>query len=743
MNVLLLLYDMKKLILLFFPLYMASQDVSIGSWKNYLSYNSAAHIAEANNKIYCVASGGLFYINKDDYTINRMSKINGLSDLEVKYVAFAKDVNVTIVVYENCNIDLIKNEQVINVSDIKRKEIAGLKEIYNVAVKENILYLSCSFGMVLVDLDREEIKDTYNIGNNSEMFEVKGCAFLGDSIIAATSSGVFYADINSMSLSDFNSWNVLPGFSNSVNYDNIICANENIYVDTTVDIKSISYNNKLIKTFVDKIQVVSENNVAAEITSPLFSNVMFAINDNENTIWVADSINGILRFENNIYVESFVPEGPKRNEVYSLVFTGGKLYQCHGGHANFGANALIDDGVSIKDNYDSWINYDRYKLGNARDILEVGVWGGTEYYASWYHGISEMKNGELVVKHGYVNTNGVLDTTYYSNNRIRISDIKFDKNGNLWAISSEVNHPLVVKTLDNQWYSYSMNQNQVDLFFDDLLIDQSGNKWGVIARGGGLFVYNDNNTLANNEDDQYKILNTNVGSGNLPSMQTYSIAEDLEGAIWVGTDKGVAVFYSPGLVFSDFNYDAQQILITEGNYGQYLLSEERVKCITVDGANRKWIGTEKSGIFLLSKDGQEEILHFTKNNSPLFSNNIVDIVVNPNNGEVFIATEKGLISYRSDATEGSSKQGSTKVFPNPVREDYNGPIAISGLVTDARVKITDVSGEIVFETIANGGQAIWNGKNKFNERVATGIYLVFSTNMFGEEKKVSKILFIN
>ena len=145
---------------------MASQDVSIGSWKNYLSYNSAAHIAEANNKIYCVASGGLFYINKDDFTINRMSKINGLSDLEVKYVAFAKDVNVTIVVYENCNIDLIKNEQVINVSDIKRKEIAGLKEIYNIAVKENILYLSCSFGMVLIDLDREEIKDTYNIGNN-------------------------------------------------------------------------------------------------------------------------------------------------------------------------------------------------------------------------------------------------------------------------------------------------------------------------------------------------------------------------------------------------------------------------------------------------------------------------------------------------------------------------------------------------------------------------------------------------
>ena len=740
---LLLLYVMKKLIFLFFPLYMTSQDVSIGSWKNYLSYNSATHIAEANNKIYCVASGGLFYVNKEDYSINRMSKINGLSDLEISHVAFAKNIDVTIVVYKNCNIDLIKNGQIINISDIKRKEITGAKDIHNITVKENILYLSCSFGLVLVDLEREEVKDTYNIGDNNGMFEIKGCSFLADSIIVATSNGIFYADINSMSLSDFNSWNIFPGFSSNINYNNILCANETIYLDTTDDLKSISYNNKLIKAFVNKIEVISDNNASTEITSPQLTNVLFAIIDNENNIWVADSVNGMLRFKDNIYVESFVPEGPKRNEVYSLAFAEGKLYQCHGGHANFGVNALIDDGVSIKDEYDSWLNYDRYMLGNARDVLEVGVWGGVEYYASWYHGISEMKNGNLVVKHGYASSNGALDTTYYSNNRIRISDIKFDQKGNLWALSSEVNHPLVVRSLNNQWFSYTMNQNQVDLFFDDLLIDQYGNKWGVIARGGGVFVYNDNNTLANSDDDQYKILNTNMGSGNLPSMQTYSLAQDLEGAIWVGTNKGVAVFYSADLVFTNFNYDAQQILITEGNYGQYLLSEEKVKCITVDGANRKWIGTEKSGVFLLSKDGQEEILHFTKDNSPLFSNNVVDIAINPNNGEVFIGTENGVMSYRSDATEGSSKQAKTKVFPNPVRENYNGPIAISGLVTDARVKITDVSGELVFETKANGGQAIWSGKNKFDERVATGVYLVFSVNAFGEEEMVSKILFIN
>jgi hypothetical protein len=337
----------------------------------------------------------------------------------------------------------------------------------------------------------------------------------------------------------------------------------------------------------------------------------------------------------------------------------------------------VFDGVSVGHKYDDWVNYDFHKLGDARDILEVAVRNGTEYYASWYNGISEMKDGELITKHGYNNTNGVLDTTYYSNNRIRISDLKFDNDGNLWGLSSEVNHPLFVKTKNGEWHSFTMHQSQVDLFFDDLLIDGYNQKWGILGRGAGVFVYNHNNTIENPADDQYKLLNTNVGNGNLPSLQTYSIVEDLDGEIWVGTDGGIGVFYNPSSVFSGGNFDAQQILIQEGDYGQYLLSEEKVKCITIDGANRKWIGTEKSGVFLLSEEGTEELLHFTAENSPLFSNNIIDIAINPGNGEVFIGTEKGLISYRSDATEGATTQ-EIRPFSVPIKTSpLPGLIAMS------------------------------------------------------------------
>ena len=145
---------MKKLLFLLLPLFINAQDVAIGQWKDYLSYNSASYICEEDEKIYCVASGGLYYVNKEDMTINRMSKITGLSDVGIKQVAYSETLDITIITYENCNIDLLKNNHIVNISDIKRKEIPGLKTINNITINSGIAYLSSSFGLVLVDLEK-------------------------------------------------------------------------------------------------------------------------------------------------------------------------------------------------------------------------------------------------------------------------------------------------------------------------------------------------------------------------------------------------------------------------------------------------------------------------------------------------------------------------------------------------------------------------------------------------------------
>ena len=258
----------------------------------------------------------------------------------------------------------------------------------------------------------------------------------------------------------------------------------------------------------------------------------------------------------------------------------------------------------------------------------------------------------------------------------------------------------------------------------------------------GLFVYDDNNTIDNQYDDQYKLITTNLGQGALPNNNVNCITKDRNGEVWVGTYEGVCVFNNPSLVFSGYNFDAQQILITEGDYGQYLLSTESVKCIAVDGGNRKWIGTLGAGLYLLSADGTEEIHHFTSENSPLPSNNIIDIAINSKNGEVFIGTDKGLLSYTSDATVGESSQNNLKIFPNPVRQSYNGLITIDKLYTDANIKITDMNFNLIFEGYANGGRATWNGRDIDGNKVPTGIYLIFTSDDMGNEKISGKILII-
>ena len=758
---------MRTLILFILPLIASAQEIGIGQWKGHQSYTSATYIVDAEKKIYCVASGSLFYVDKNDNSLSRMSKITGLSDVDIKKIAYSDMLDLSIITYQNCNIDIIQNGQIINLSDIKRKEIVGIKSINNIRIHGEIAYLSCSFGLVLVDLIKKEIKETYSIQKNEILLEINDCAFVEDSqIIAATSLGVYYGNTSSV-LNDPANW-VLSG--TEMNADKIIRNNNigcvlykgsdgsflDVFYPSNLDLfqdtglRTITYSNNVLYKVYKEFITLSNNgiNTLDTIKNDNLLSVNHAISDKDGNVWAADSINSLLKFNNYYYQENYSPEGPKSNDVYSLDFLEDELFICHGGHFNFGVNYLNTVGASIMQNNYSWKNEGYYDLGWAWDILKVAVHDGKEYYASWYDGISVL-NGDIkedvyrfIKQYGYENTGGALDTTYYSNNRIRISDLKFDSEGNLWGLSSEVPNPLFVKTKEGTWHSFTMNQGVVDLFFDELLIDSYGQKWGVIGREGGVFVYTDNGSIDNPSDDEFKILNTFVGNGNLPSKQVYSIVEDLNNYIWVGTDKGIGVFYNPSLIFSNYNFDAQQIIIQEGDYGQYLLSEEKIKSIAIDGANRKWIGTEKSGVFVLSEDGTKEIAHFTSENSPLFSNNIIDISINPKNGEVFIGTSKGVISYKSDATAGEELQGETTVFPNPVKETYYGPIAIDGLINNANFKITDIDGSLVFEGNANGGRALWDGKNKNNKRVSTGVYLVFSVNDFGKEKMVSKILFI-
>ncbi|MDP6909719.1 MAG: two-component regulator propeller domain-containing protein, partial [Flavobacteriales bacterium] len=368
---------------------------------------------------------------------------------------------------------------------------------------------------------------------------------------------------------------------------------------------------------------------------------------------------------------------------------------------------------------DEWKNisvYDSEETESLRDYIRVLVdpFDSKRVYAtSWGGGLVEYYDDQFV-EH-YDTSNSALQTMLGTDDVLRVSGMEIDRNtGTLWVSGSGSTDLLFSKSQSGEWDSYHI-EGLGNITLSDIAIDDIGQKWVIAPRGVGLVVYNDNGTLGNTNDDQSIKLTQNLNNGNLASNNIYSIVADFDGEIWVGTDNGISVFYSPESVFSGGNFDSQQILVEQDGYVQHLLENEGVTAIAIDGANRKWIGTAGAGVFLMSDDGTEQILHFTKDNSPLFSDQITSLGIDHLSGEVFIGTSKGIVSYRGTATWGTPEiiPDNIYAYPNPVEPDYDGPIAIKGLVRDADVKITDAAGNVVFATIADGGQAIWDG-NSFN-----------------------------
>jgi ligand-binding sensor domain-containing protein len=303
-----------------------------------------------------------------------------------------------------------------------------------------------------------------------------------------------------------------------------------------------------------------------------------------------------------------------------------------------------------------------------------------------------------------------------------------------------------VRKADGGWKSFSPGGLvSGNLLVSDVVASRLNNiKWLVRPRGNGLIVFTDGGTIDDTGDDRWRLLTNQDNQGGLPTMEVSDLAEDQDGEVWVGTSKGVAVFYNPEAIFSDDeqDFDCQQILIEQDGNIQILLETEVVTCVTVDGGNRKWLGTQTSGAYLVSPDGTQQLAHFTAENSPLPSNNVQSMAIDGQTGEVYFGTDQGIISYRGEATQGASSASCASVFPNPVRETYQGSVAITGLVADSDVRITDIAGNLVYKTRSLGGQAMWPATNLSGQRVSTGVYLVMASDPTGASTCNTKVLVV-
>lgn len=770
-----------------FSLCSNAQQVPVGQWRDHLPYLHAQKVITANNKIYCITNSGMFVYNKSDNSTDKMSKISGLSDVGVTSGGFSKAQNKLLIGYANGNLDIIDGTTIYNLSDIKNKEMSGSKIVNNILFIGNYAYLSCGFGIVVLDILHHEIKDTYLIGPNGDYLDVKEIAYDGTYLYAATEKGVYQGRQDNPNLVNFAEWtcltNVQTGQPNAwvknKSFSGITVHNNKIFavcnIGTSGKDSVVTYNNSQWQVFRSgsRYNCVRESNgllIIAQSWSSvdvynsediLISNVwtfdghtfldpVWAEFDDNQKLWIADNFSGLIYMHNDWSGEKIYPQGPDKSNVVSMSSAGDKLWSAAGAkNASWGNMWLPGEVNSFIEEKWKTFNYSNTPvLSSTLDIIKVLVnpENSDQMFAgSWNGGLLEFRNGEFYKVYNETNSTlrNILPDTIHRT--IKVSGLAFDQNNNLWVTNSSAASPFSVRTSTGSWYSFPYLSLVNSATIGDIIVTKNNHKWAILPRGAGFFAFDENGTFENTSDDKTKRFGIQDEVGKVITNDIFSIAEDLNGVIWVGTNKGIVAYYNPENIFTSGNFYAQQIKVPNEVAGQanYLLETEIVSAIAIDGANKKWFGTESAGVYLMSEDCVTQIYHFTTENSPLLSNNIISIAINGVTGEVFFGTDKGIISFRGIATDGAENFKDVLVFPNPVKPGYNGLITIRGLVTNSNVKITDITGSIVFETKAEGGQAIWNGKDFKGDKVHTGVYLVFSTNEDGSKTNVSKVLFVN
>ena len=759
----------KKLIFIFIfgfsVSFFAKAQIGVGEWRDHFPFYYALAVTESPTKVFVASESGVFSYSKSSKNIEKLTKVDILSDVGVSEIAYSEENDVLVVGYTNGNLDLIFDNEKFNLSDIKREPISGSKSINHILFIDEYAYLSCGFGIVVVNVEKREIKDTYYIGNLGTSITVNQLAFDSHYLYAATNEGVYIADYTNSNLVDYSNWQLITTVPSYTSKFNAIYVSEgNILVNQvneSFNDQVYSYKNgvwavlnndyssirKIVET--DKaIQIVSNKNIITYNTNFVFQDSIasqeipdlnpFDVSVSNSTFWIAEKGKGLVKYQSGNY-ESIAPNAPYLPNSFSIDIQNSKVFVTAGaltpGWANFYLNGVVYEFKN--EQWSSIFNF------SAPDYVSVKIdpYNDDHFYTgSWGNGLFEYRNN--ILEENYRDeTNSTLQ--YIEGlNYCWVKGIAFDDENNLWVTNAGVENPVSVKQSNGDWKSFNFDEKISNILIGDILITEQDHKWLLLPNGNGLFVFDDNGTIGDENDDLTKKLSVLDENGKVISNNVYSFAEDLDGDIWVGTDQGIVVYYNPENVFEDADFHAQRIILTIGEVTQYLLSTEIVTSIAVDGANRKWIGTQSTGVYLISEDGGEEVNHFTAENSPLPSNKINDIGINHETGEIFFATDDGLVSYRGSATMGSDEFRDVYVYPNPVREDYDGDVTIRGLVSDVNVKITDISGDIVYETTAEGGQATWDGKNFNGQRVSTGIYLVFCSNEDGSKTYITKLLFI-
>ncbi len=762
---------LKQVFIQLFCFYVVSgfgqSKLSIGQWKDHLPFKKSRHVTQSPDNVYFATEWGLIRINKTDDQTSFITKIDGLNDVSVNQVEYNSAMNFLFLTYDNSNIDIITPDEIINFSDIRDNvNIIGDKTIFEVTMVNQFAYLSCAFGIIKFDLERLEF--VFTAFTKDPVYSLK---FINGYFYAATAKGIFRAPEDILNIADFSTWEKLTSdfnlpttyFASALEvYQGSLYAvvNQKLYIQSDQIFNEFYSLSNYIFSYLSgkgkflivgmrcltgcgsKVIRIDELGLITEFANSCVHLPNYAVQA-DGDIWFADSGDEYrVAKAGNLACEQRVFNTPFSRNVSEIHISNNRVYVASGGVTQAFSYQFRRDGLFtyIEDHWDfvNIFNNQTFNENQFWDIFTVREHPINEkvYIGSYFEGLAEMENGEVNII--YDQDNSSIQGTVGDEARERISGLEFDRDNNLWIANFLAPNPISVLDEAGNWQNFSVPTSTT---LTQIAIDRNNYKWFVVqGNSAGLLVLDHGVDLFDTSDDRYRVLTAN--NSELPTNQVNCVEADLEGEIWVGTAEGVVIFQCGSTIFEGDCPGFRKKIRQNGNIA-YLLQTEDVRTIAIDGANQKWFGTQ-NGIFVQSPEGDTLIMSFNADKDPLLDNRIIDIAINKNNGEVFIGTAKGIQAYRSNTLHGKPFHGNdVYAFPNPVRPEYHGPIAIRGLARNADVRITDMQGQLVYQTIALGGQAIWDGKDVNGNRVASGVYLVFSTSselFTNPEGYVTKIL---
>lgn len=757
------------------PFNKVKAGIPVGTWRAHPAYNNATFSLKAFGKIMVLSEGAIYYYDPSDNSVYTIDKAGGLSDTDIAAIGFCKTENAVLIVYSNGNIDILYSDETIyNCTDLKNNNI-GSVQINELRFIDNYAYISTNIGLIIFDVNRREIKNTYRFDSPVNSF-----VLINDSLFCGTDKGIYLGKTDD-NLLDFSKWKMFRnikfidlfefnGYLSGRSYDNKVWTinkkNGGLSLITT-KVNAISYiNDKQLALIHDT--VVSIYSDYKNYTDYSFKNTVNNLIIDKDTWWLTQGIEGLCQYkfteENGLTVinQGIKPNSPRRNLFHSLSWPEpGRLLIVGGCHdIVYKSNTEYPGTLMIYEN-DKW-SYLEDDLSAKTGLKYVNLTEAAQdpfdknhiFVGSTGQGLYEFRDNKFYKLHSWNNSalkSIINDNEKNKNNYVRISALQFDSKGNLWMANNEIDTIIRVLEPNGNWFSLYYDELEGLPTFKQLRFDKKGHIWLNSSRYlPGIFCIDTKSTLKDNRDDIVRFSSSyfkNQDGTTEEIYEVYCYEFDLEGQMWIGTDKGIFILKDPDNFISnpDPVFERVKIPRNDGSdLADYLLSGVPITAIYIDQGNRKWIGTSNNGVFFMSADGTETLEHFTVSNSPLPSNNILSITEDGQNGSVFFGTSLGLVEYGGQARdpEETLSKSNILVYPNPVKPDFDGYVTITGLTSESTIRITSNSGKLINQGTSNGGSYSWNLTDFNGHPVPSGVYHAVITNSENNKSESASITVI-